>query len=135
MEVWTVECVAGFLLGAISTAMKSRRLKVGLFSRPGRKVLAGFAPPVLAGAVLTIVFHGMGMHWVLPGIWLLLYGAGVVSGGGNSVRVVPLMGVCFMAVGAVALLGGEMPGNILLAVGFGGLHIVFGTIIAVKYGG
>jgi hypothetical protein len=65
----------------------------------------------------------------------LVDGAGVVSGGGASVRVVPMMGACFMAVGAAALLLPGVPGDVALAAGFGGIHILFGTIIAVKYGG
>jgi hypothetical protein len=66
---------------------------------------------------------------------MLLYGAGVVSGGWASVRVVPLMGGCFMAMGAVALFWPGVSQDAMLAAAFGGLHIVFGTIIAVKYGG
>ena len=72
---------------------------------------------------------------VLPGTWLLLYGAAVVSGGGASVRVVPVMGACFMTLGALVLLFPQVSADAALAAGFGGIHIVFGTIIAVKYGG
>ena len=102
---------------------------------PGASLSPGFAPAMLAGAVLTLVFPRRPTAWFLPGIWLLLYGTAVVSGGGASVRVVPLMGMCFMVIGTVALADAGLPGDVLLAAGFGGLHIVFGTVIAVKYGG
>ena len=83
---------------------------------------------------MTAVFYRAGISGFLPGIWLLLYGAAVVSGGWASVRVVPVMGACFMVVGTLALL---LPGwnDLFMPVGFGGLHVVFGTIITVKYGG
>jgi hypothetical protein len=97
--------------------------------------VAGFAPAMAAGGVLTAVLFRAGEFGFLPGAWMLLYGAGVVAGGSASVRVVPLMGGCFMALGAATLLAAGMPRDIALAVGFGGVHIVFGTIIAVKYGG
>ncbi|HEY1341508.1 MAG TPA: hypothetical protein VGF59_28555 [Bryobacteraceae bacterium] len=134
LAVWTAEAAIAILIGITAAALKSRRVKIPLLSGPGRKFVAGFAPAMLAGALLTFVMFRSGSAVLLPGMWLLLYGAAVLSGGWASVRVVPLMGACFMAVGAAALL---LPvwGDVLLAAGFGGVHIVFGTIIAVRYGG
>jgi len=134
ISVWMVAAVAALAIGIAGAAIKSRRFQIPLFSGPGRKFIAGFAPPILAGAVLTLVFFRAGVSGFLPGVWLLLYGTGVVSGGWASVRVVPLMGACFMLTGTMALL---VPGynDELLSAGFGGLHLVFGTVIAVKYGG
>jgi hypothetical protein len=71
----------------------------------------------------------------LPGVWLLLFGTAVATGGAFSVRVVPIMGICFMVLGACALVAPASLGNVLLAAGFGGLHLAFGIVIAVKYGG
>jgi hypothetical protein len=132
--VWLAEAFVALAIGIAGAAIKSRRAGAPLLSGPGRKFIAGFAPPMLAGAALTWVLFGAGLYAFLPGVWLLLYGASVLAGGAASVRVVPMMGACFMAVGAAALL---LPaaGSILLAAGFGGLHLVFGTVIAVKYGG
>ena len=100
----------------------------------GRILLPAVAA-ALVGVAFTAVLFRAGMTSLLPGTWLLLYGTGVVSGGGASVRIVPLMGACFMVAGAAALLVPPTSGDIVLAAGFGGLHVVFGTIIAVKYGG
>ncbi len=135
LSVWLVEAALALSIGIVGAAVKSRRARLPLLSGPGRKFVAGFAPAMIAGGVLSSVLFRAGMGDLLPGTWLLLYGAGVVAGGWASVRIVPLMGACFMAVGAAALLFSPSPGDILLAAGFGGLHIVFGTIIAVKYGG
>lgn len=132
--IWMVAAGLALVIGITGVALKSRRFQMPLFSGPGRKFIAGFAPAILAGAVLTLVLYRAGVSGFLPGIWLLLYGAAVLSGGWNSVRVVPMMGACFMLAGSAALL---VPGynDPLLAAGFGGLHVLFGTLIAVKYGG
>jgi hypothetical protein len=135
LAVWIGEAFLALLIGIVGAELKSRRAKLPLLSGPGRKFIAGFAPAMLAGGLLTIVLFQAGSITLLPGTWMLLYGAGVVSGGGASVRVVPLMGACFMAVGAAALLWPAVSGDTLLAGAFGGLHILFGTVIAVKYGG
>ena len=135
LTVWVAEALLAIALGVTGAALKARRAKVPLLSGPGRKFVAGFAPAMLAGFMLSAVLFRAGQFTFLPGAWLLLYGASVISGGIYSVRVVPLMGACFMTAGAVALVLPGVNPNILLAAGFGGLHILFGSLIAVKYGG
>ena len=134
LAVWTIAALCAMAIGIAGAWLKSRRFQIPLFSGPGRKFIAGFVPALVAGAVLTAVFYRAGISGFLPGVWLLLYGAAVLSGGATSVRVVPVMGVCFMFVGTVALL---LPGwnDLLLPIGFGGLHLIFGSVIWIKYGG
>lgn len=135
MAVWVGAAMVAVAIGLVGAALKSRRADLPLLSGPGWKFVAGFAPAMIAGAVLTAVLYRAGSVGMLPGVWLLLYGAAVVAGGSASVRIVPLMGACFMALGIVALAAQWAGGDTALAVGFGGLHIVFGAVIAVKYGG
>jgi len=134
LAIWTVAALVALTVGVVGAALKSRRFQIPLFSGPGRKFIAGFTPAIVAGAIFTVVFYRAGISGFIPGVWLLLYGAAVLSGGSASVRIVPIMGACFMFVGTVALL---LPGwnDLLLPVGFGGLHLIFGSVIAVKYGG
>ena len=135
LAVWMAEAVVALLIGIAGASMKSRRARQPLLNGPGRKFVAGFTPAMFAGAVLSLAFVQAGLATFLPGMWLLLYGVAVVSGGWASVRVVPIMGACFMAAGVAALLIPGLPANLLLAAGFGGIHIVFGTVIATNYGG
>jgi hypothetical protein len=135
LMVWLAEAIVALLIGVISASMKSRRAGMPLLSGPGRKFVAGFAPSLFAGVALSVVLFRAGIGEFLPGVWLLLYGTAVLSGGWASVRVVPMMGACFMAAGTVALFWPGAAGDVFLAAGFGGLHIIFGTVIATRYGG
>ena len=135
LAAWLAEAVLAGLIGVATAGRKSRKAGTPLLSGPGRKFLLGFAPPLLAGAVLTFVLYRAGDLGLLPGVWLLLYGTGVLCGGAASVKVVPVMGMCFTAAGVAALLCPPGWGNTFLAAGFGGFHIAFGILITVKYGG
>jgi hypothetical protein len=90
---------------------------------------------MLGGMVLTALFVSHGLEWLLPGSWLLLYGTGVVTAGTYSVRIVPVMGSAFMILGALTLFAPPAYATALLIAGFGGLHILFGALIARRYGG
>ena len=132
---WLAAALAAFALGALSIYWKARRVGTPVHSRPGRKFLLSLFPPLIAGAVISAAIYAAGQGHLLPGIWLLLYGVGVMSAGTFSVRVVPVMGLCFMLAGVVAVFCPAAWGNAVMASGFGGLHILFGTIIARRYGG
>jgi hypothetical protein len=133
--VWGFEALCAFAVGASAVFWKARKVHTPLFSRPGRKFVLGLSPTMLAAAMLSIVIYRAGVFNLLPGVWLLLYGAGVVTAGAYSVKVVPIMGLCFMFAGMGALLCPPPWANTIMAAGFGGLHILFGTIIARRYGG
>jgi len=133
--VWGLEALCAFAVGASATFWKARKAQTSLLSQPGRKFVLGLFPPMLAAAALSIVIYRAGVFNLLPGVWLLLYGAGIVTAGVYSVRVVPIMGLFFMFAGILALFCPAGWANAIMAAGFGGLHIVFGTIIARRYGG
>jgi heme/copper-type cytochrome/quinol oxidase subunit 3 len=114
---------------------KARRASVPLFSGPGRHFLLNCMPPMLVGGVLTAALYRAGSWHAIPGMWLLLYGTAVVSGGAFSVRIVPAMGICFMVLGGLALLAPSAWENWFMLAGFCGLHLVFGYLIARRHGG
>ncbi|MFN7944673.1 MAG: hypothetical protein U0Z53_04935 [Blastocatellia bacterium] len=134
LRVWLIEAALALVIAAITISRKARAANESLISRPARKFVLSLTPPWLAAALLTVLLNRVRLNESVPGMWLMLYGAGVITGGAFSVRVVPVMGTAFMLLGSVALFAPAV-GDWLMAAGFGGLHIVFGLIIARKYGG
>ena len=92
-------------------------------------------PPLIASALWTGAMYQAGLIGVLPGLWLLLFGTGVVTGGAFTVKAAPIMGYSFMALGAAALFAPWEWATWFMAAGFGALHIVFGALIAWRHGG
>jgi hypothetical protein len=135
LGIWIGDAILSATIAAWFTAAKARASKIPLMSEPARKFVFSFSPTMLVGALLTVLFMRHGMAPRLPGVWLLLYGAAVITAGTFSVRIVPVMGMAFMVLGVAALFTPAAWGNALMAVGFGGLHILFGTLIARRHGG
>jgi hypothetical protein len=135
LGTWLAAAVLCLAVAVLSMARKSRAEGSTLFAGPGRKFAWGVTPPLAAGAVLTAALMRAGLVDLLPGMWLLMYGTSVVTGGSYSVRPVPIMGAAFMLAGLGALLTPPVWGNLWMATGFGGLHIVFGLEIWRKHGG
>ncbi len=135
LAVWLAEAVLAVGIALASMGLKARRAQTRLFSVVGRKFVLSFLPPVLAGAVLTVALTRAGQTDLLPGVWLLLYGVGVVTAGTYSVRAVPIMGMCILVLGAAALFSPASWGDSYMAGGFGGLEMAFGVWIARRHGG
>ena len=135
LKVWLAEAFLAAIIAFLSMRWKANRRGLPLFTGPGRKVALGLFPPLIAGALLTFSLQRAGLESALAPTWLLLYGAGIITGGAYSVSIVPVMGLCFMATGALAVVAPATWANYFLAAGFGGLHIIFGFLIARRHGG
>ncbi len=133
--VWLTEAFLAFAIGLLAMWQKSKIAKTSLFSAPARKFAFGFMPPLVAAVTITLGLWRYEHYEMMAPVWMLLYGASVVTGGAFSVRIVPVMGWIFIALGAVAFALPASFGNILMGASFGVLHIVFGSIIARKFGG
>jgi hypothetical protein len=135
LAVWLVEAFVAVAIAAPAAATKAHRANSTLFSGPGRKFLLSFAPPIVVGGLLTFALYAAGATFVLPGVWLLLYGTAIVTGGAFSVRIVPVMGFCLMSLGAASLYAPAVWGDAFMAAGFGAVQIGFGIWIARHHGG
>lgn len=135
VATWLIE--AGIAAGIAIAFMthKARAAGMALLTGPVRKLVLSFSPSLLVGVLLTLLFVERRLETLLPGAWMLLYGTGVVSAGTYSVPIVPVMGAGFMILGAVALFAPPSWATALMIAAFGGLHVVFGTWIARRYGG
>lgn len=135
VAVWMGSAVLAVGIATVATARKANEVGEPLLQGPGKKLILGVLPALLVGGLLTFPLHGAGQTALLPGVWLSLYGTAVTSGGVFSVRTIPVMGLCFLALGAAALLAPEAWGGAFMAAGFGGLHVIFGLVVARRHGG
>jgi hypothetical protein len=135
LAVWMATAVVAALIAGFTLVLKSRRFGVPLASGPGRKFLMSFLPPVGAAVALTVALFPYAPTALLPGVWMLCYGAAVISAGTFSVGAVPLLGIGCMWIGTLALATPAAWGDAWMALGFGGLHLGFGALIARRHGG
>ena len=135
LAIWLGEAALAFAIGLLAMWQKSKLAGQSLFSTPAKKFAFGFTPPLLAGVIITLGLWRNEHYYVLAPVCIICYGVAVICGGAFSARVVPVMGWCFMAVGTAAFLLPSSYGNLMMGLSFGALHMIFGAVIARKYGG
>jgi hypothetical protein len=135
VAIWVAAALFAFAIGATAIVLKARRSGTPLFGGVSRRFYLTLGAPIAVGVLLTGALAAHGAVDLLPGLWLLLYGAAVLSAGATSVPLVPTLGYCFMGVGAIALLSPAAWGDGFMAFGFGFLQIAFGVAIARRHGG
>lgn len=133
--IWLTEALLAFAIGFLTLWQKSKTANDSPTSAPARKFALCFAPPMIAAIILSVLFYRLNLFEFLPVVWLTLYGTAVVCGGISSVKIVPIAGWCFIALGLIAVFLPRGYGDLMMALGFGGLHIIFGFIVARRFGG
>lgn len=135
LMVWLGAAAVSLVIGAVTVTLKAVRTGIPIFGGAGRKFLFGITPALFAGALLTTVLYDGGLFHILPAVWLLLYGAAIVSAGMSSIPLIRYLGLAFILLGTAAFFTPPYWGDVLLGIGFGGCHLVAGAIIIRHYGG
>ena len=135
LTIWLWSLPVAVVVGGTSMIYKARNDGVSLSGGVGRRFVIALCPPVIAAALITGALIQTDAVTLIPALWLLLYGAGIITGGAYSVPAVRHMGLCFMSLGAITLFVDPHYSNVLLAAGFGACHLAFGAVIWKRHGG
>ena len=135
LYAWAGAVVVAPVLGFTLLVRKARRTGTSLRSGVGQKFILSFTSCIFVGFLLSIGLWSIDHLELMPGVWMLMYGVGTLTGGSLSIKVIPILGVLFIVFGAIALFMPLFWSNVLMGVTFGGLHLIFGTIITRNYGG
>lgn len=133
--VWLTEAALALLIGLFAIWQKAKLSESALITAPARKFALSFLPPLICGVAVTLGLFRTDNFALMVPTWLVCYGAAVVCCGAFSVRAVPLMGWLFIALGTVAFTLPFQVGNLMMGLGFGLAHIVFGIYIGRRHGG
>ncbi len=135
LSAWLLAAGLAVLVGVVTMILKARRTGTPMLIGAGRKFAMGLLPTLFVASVLTLVLFRADLYHLLPGLWLLMFGLATVTAGMWSVPVVPIMGICYMVLGMAAFVVPASWGDAMMAIGFGGLNILFGVVIGRWYGG
>ncbi len=130
LGLWLGAAALAFALGGTDMLRKARAQRASLLSAPASRFFLTLLPSFFTGACLTFVLARAGEWQLLPGTWLVVYGSAVFAASAHTIRGVRWMGAAFLALGALALIWPGEHGDLWMALGFGGVHIVYGTWIA-----
>ena len=118
--------------GIILTNRKARRKGQAIWGSTSKALLFNMATPLVAGALLLFIFIVHGYYGIVGPSSLVFYGLALVGAGNFTFTLVKYLGLCEIAIGLIAAC---LPGYGLLfwAIGFGVLHIVYGSMMYFKY--
>jgi hypothetical protein len=124
--IWFMVIVAAIGCDYLLTKRKAALVGKRIVSRLGKQMVAAAGPGLGTGALLTLNFLQHGLIQDIYPMWMLCYGCAVSSVGLFSQREVLYLGASFLFVGAGTLAVAPHYGLWMMAVAFGGLHILYG---------
>jgi hypothetical protein len=135
--VYMISIALGVLFLSIVTAYffsnrKAKRQGQSLFDHTALRALVNLCVPLMAGGgfCVALLFHGT-ICYIAP-VMLLFYGMALINTSKYTYEDIRYLGVCQIALGLINAfdLGN---GLIYWAIGFGVLHIAYGTSMWFKY--
>lgn len=112
--------------------LKARKAGQKLWNRAAVRAAVNFAIPMVAGAAFVLIMYNRGYYSLLAASTLVFYGLALINAGNFTFSDIRKLGIWEVLIGLLAAL---FPANGLIfwALGFGVLHLIYGTILYYKY--
>ncbi|QEC76501.1 hypothetical protein [Mucilaginibacter ginsenosidivorax] len=132
-------CIVAFgvLVLSIGTGVwlsirKAKKLGQPFWNTGSQRLLINMAIPLVSGGLFTFILIYRGYYGVVAPATLIFYGMALVAGSHYTYSGVKSLGIIEILLGLLCAL---MPGYGLRcwAIGFGLLHIIYGTVMHFKY--
>jgi len=127
-----VVLTASILTAVILSKRQAKRKGQSMWGKTSRALLFHMAIPLVAGGALILVHIYRGHYGLVAPSTLIFYGLSLVSASNFTFSDVKYLGLLEIALGLIAAC---LPGYGLLfwAIGFGVLHIIYGSLMYLKY--
>lgn len=135
LPIWLAAAVVSFTAALFFMERKARAQGLSLRRSVAWRFFLTLTPAFVVGAILTVALLETVSRDVIAAIWLLMYGVGLAACGTFSIPIVLIAGLGFIGLGTVTLAAPPTWTTAMLALGFGGIHLILGTIIARNHGG
>ena len=124
--------ICALLASIYFTWSKARRNKLPVWDHTSKKLLINLCIPLFAGGLFVtgLLYHSE-WHFVAPAC-LMFYGLALVNASKYTLSEIRYIGLLEILLGAVNMYYFEYS-LFFWAIGFGGLHIIYGLIMWLKY--
>jgi len=120
------------LTGIWLTIRQARKKGENFWNPVSKRLLTNLAIPLVTGGLFILVLVIRGEYGIIASSCLVFYGLALISGGQYTFSDVKWLGCCEIILGLLAAL---FPGYgiVFWVIGFGLLHLLYGTIMHFKY--
>jgi predicted lysophospholipase L1 biosynthesis ABC-type transport system permease subunit len=127
-----VVLAASLITGYLLSRKKSKRLDIAIWNKASQQLLQDLLIPLVTGGLFIIILLSRGYFVIVASACLIFYGLALINGSRTTFKELRYLGFTEIVLGLVsALLPGY--GLIFWAVGFGGMHIVYGVLMHYRY--
>ena len=124
--------IAAFVSAFTFTYIRSRKNNTPVWSTTSRRLLLNVCIPMIVGGIFLLKLLENGTYGLIAPGCLIFYGLALINGSKYTLSEIKYLGYCEIFLGIVSCWFTGL-GLYFWAVGFGVLHIIYGTVMLFKY--
>jgi predicted lysophospholipase L1 biosynthesis ABC-type transport system permease subunit len=128
----TIVLLLSVTTGIVLTVRNSKKKGVKIWDATAKRLLINLMIPLITGGLFCLIMLYHGIIGLVAPATLLFYGLALINASKYTLNDVRYLGICEIILGLIASVYVHN-GLLFWAIGFGVLHIIYGTVMYLKY--